>query len=88
MGSAPKPKQADVFLAYGRLMDEAGQTGTAENAYEKAGELGELEAWYRLASLGRRAGDLEAAAKGCKRYLQAGTNLRYSDEARELCGVR
>lgn len=85
MGSAPKPTRADVFLAYGRVMEEAGQPGTAENAFEKAGELGELEAWYRLAALGRRFNDAKMMKKGCERYLRAGTNLRYSEAAQALC---
>ncbi len=88
MGSAPRPIQADVLLSYGRMMEDRGEMGVALGSYEKAGELGKLESWYRLAAAARREGDASRLQKGCERYLSAGTNLRYSKNAKAICSPR
>jgi len=88
MGGAGKTKQGRVYLEYGQIMEERGQLGIAENAYEQAGERGQVEGWFRLALVAKKAGDRRQFANGCRRYLQAGVNLPFSERARDLCGVQ
>jgi len=85
MERAPKSKQGDVLLSYGKLMDEMNQPGVALESYKQAGNLGVMEGWYRLSVSYAKANELTKAKKACTRYLEAGASLRYSKSARRLC---
>jgi cellulose synthase operon protein C len=85
MGSRPKLQQAEVLLAYGRLMERRRDWETAANAYEKSAEMGELEAHFRLSKVAIELGDRKTAERACTRYLRAGSNLRYSEAAKAVC---
>lgn len=86
MASYSLEKQGDVLLSYGLLMEDRGEAVTAINSYEKAGQMGVLEGWYRLAYLLQKTRqDRKKALAACQRYLAAGSTLRYSKIAVPLC---
>jgi tetratricopeptide (TPR) repeat protein len=85
MERAPRLKQADVLMSYGRLMEAQGQDGVALESYRQAATLGAMEGWYRSAIALAKAGDRVEAKKACERYLAAGSSLRYSKPAQRLC---
>lgn len=85
MDGSPPSLQSDVLLSFGRLMDDMKELGVAQRVYAKAGELGELEAWYRLSVTAYRSGDMKTALDACRRYLEAGEGLRYAKNARAIC---
>lgn len=83
----PPAKKAEIALAYGKLMSDLEDTGTALNSFKQAAEWGAIEAWYRLVQVmvkdGRR--DKDALKAACDRYINAGSSLPYTQSARELC---
>ncbi|MCA9555152.1 MAG: tetratricopeptide repeat protein [Myxococcales bacterium] len=85
MERAPRLKQADVLLSYGRLMEDQGQDGVALESFKQAASLGAMEGWYRSSIALAKTGDRGEAKKACERYLAAGTSLRYSKPAQRLC---
>lgn len=85
MTRAPKSKQGDVFLSYGKLMDAMDSPELAIESYKQAGALGVMEGWYRVSIGYAKTNELRKAKKACTRYLAAGASLRYSKSARRLC---
>jgi tetratricopeptide (TPR) repeat protein len=83
----PPAKKAEIALAYGKLMSDLEDTGTALNSFKQAAEWGAIEAWYRLVQVmvkdGRR--DKDGLKAACERYINAGSSLPYAQSARELC---
>ncbi len=68
MASYSLEKQGMVLLSYGRLMEDRGQAATAANSYEKAGQMGSLEGWYRYAYILKDSRpDRPKALKACFR---------------------
>lgn len=90
MGGHAPARQGDIVLSYGKLMEDRGEQEIALKSYKQAGDLGSIEAWFRVASLLARSPDKEGrseAKRACDRYLAAGVSLRYSNDARELCAT-
>ncbi|MCC7382628.1 MAG: tetratricopeptide repeat protein [Deltaproteobacteria bacterium] len=84
--SVPPTVRGQVLLEYGKLMLDNGDEGTAYNSFEKAGEAGAMEGWFRALELLQRGGrrDKEAMKKACDRYLNAGS-LPNTSEAKGIC---
>jgi cellulose synthase operon protein C len=87
METKPPLVQSDILLSYGNLMADLGENSVALNSFRQAAELGEVEAWYRIAKLLYRGNgeDAQVAKGACQKYLEAGRKLRYSDNAIKIC---
>ncbi len=88
MGSASAVDQGEILLSYGRLMDDRGDRVVAAKSYKEAANLGMAEGWYRhsiILAKGATKEERDEAKKSCERYLAAGSSLRYSKPAKELC---
>lgn len=84
MDAYPAVLQGNVLMSYGRLMTDMGQVDTAVNAFQNAARLGDMEGYFRLSLLLARRTPRKAK-QACEAYLRAGSSLRYSKEARQLC---
>jgi tetratricopeptide (TPR) repeat protein len=87
MGPYSPAKQADIMLAYARVMRDRNENEIAVRSYRQAATYGNIEANYWLATM-LENGDKDERAeakRACERYLAAGASLRYTPEARTLC---